>query len=204
MGYRCIKDKDGSLFQIVDVPGDGNCFFHSAALSRLINVSEHKELRNVLVQRIIDVLSHADEHQDIISFVENILHCKVLPWLDNIKERNTWGDSYAAAFLAYIFQVKVRIVSNFERGFFYNDIHTVSALHGFNIIPIDAKTIHLYHYLFQKPYLPSKHCNHFSYLQEMNSLEVLPENIYTGGIPYSNKKTVEVETANHDIKTLNP
>ena len=85
----------------------------------------------------------------MLSPSQKILHCKVLAWLDNIKEMNTWGDNCAAAFLAYIFEVNVRIVSNFEKGFYYNDIRTISQLHGYNIVPIDAETIHLYHFYFE-------------------------------------------------------
>ena len=123
MHNKLIRDKVDIVFKLVDVPGDGNCFFHSVSLSPLLNLSIHGILRNILVERIEDILSNREEHQDVLSMFHEISpHKKIFTWLENIKQKNVWGDDRAALFVAYIFEVNVHIISNFAKGFFYNDI----------------------------------------------------------------------------------
>ena len=98
-----------------------------------------------------------------------------------MKQNYTWGDQKAALFVAYVFEVNVQIISNFAKGFIYNDIRTNSELNGYSIIPSDASTIYLYHFLFTKPFVASKNCNHFGFLQKLdNALEHLSDNVYDG------------------------
>ena len=104
MGYRYVKDIDGNVFEVVDVLGDGNCFFHALCLSNIINILTHTDLRRHLVERVHDILLKPDGHTDVISFVEKKMHCKILPWLDRIKESNEWGDNRAAVFLRIYFR----------------------------------------------------------------------------------------------------
>ena len=168
--YKLIRDTENILFKVEDVPGDGNCFFHAVSLSPLLNVSDHGILRNILVERVEDILSNREQHQDVLSLFHKISpHKKIFTWLENIKQSNTWGDNRAALFVAYIFEVNVRIISNFAKGFYYNDIRTISELNGYSIIPSDVRTIHLYRFLFGKPFVASKNCNHFGFLQKVDN-----------------------------------
>ena len=180
MYNKLICDKDDIVFKLVDVPGDGNCFFHSVSLSPLLNVSDHGILCNILVERIEGILSNRGEQQDVLSLFHKISpHKKIFTWLENIKQNNVWGNDRAALFVAYIYEVNVRIISNFAKGFYYNDIRTISELNGYSIIPSDARTIHLYHFLFEKPFVASKNCNHFGFLQKVDiALELYSDNVY--------------------------
>ena len=118
MYNKLIRDKDDIVFKLVDVPGDGNCFFHSVPLSPLLNISDHGILGNNLVDYIEDILSNQGEHQGVLSLFHKISpHKKIFTWLENIKQNNVWGDDRVALFVAYIYEVNVRIISNFAKGF---------------------------------------------------------------------------------------
>ena len=57
----------------------------------------------------------------------------------------------------------------------------MSEMNGYSIIPSDTRTIHLYHFLFGKPFVASKNCNHFGFLQKVdNALEFFPDNVNDG------------------------
>ena len=119
MFNEIIRDKDDIVFRLIDVPGDGNCFFHAVSLSPLLNLLDHCALRTYLVERIENILLNQEEHQDVLSFFHFISPTKrINTWLENIRKNNAWGDGRAALFVAYIFEVNVRIVSNFAKGFF--------------------------------------------------------------------------------------
>ena len=66
----------------------------------------------------------------------------------------------------------------------------MSELKVYCIVGSDAKTIHLYHHLFEKPFVPSKNCNHFGYLQELYHVSRLcSSNVYDGAKPDTKKYT---------------
>ena len=68
-----------------------------------------------------------------------------------------------------------------QKVFYNNNIRTISELNGYSIIPSDARTIHLYHFLFEKPFVASKNCNHFGFLQKVDiALELFSDNVYDG------------------------
>ena len=159
-----IKDKNDNIFKLNDVPGDGNCFFHSVALSDLVNISNHSDLREHLAETISHVASNKNEHKEVIELFEltggNV---KLQSWIDKIK---TWADQSSALFIAYIYQINVVIISNLEKGFDYFDVKQWSTMHRQKIIPDDCETLYLYHFMFQRPFSPSKLCNHFGYLKK--------------------------------------
>jgi OTU-like cysteine protease/DDE superfamily endonuclease len=203
-----IETNDRSLLELVDVPGDGNCFFHAVALSEFINMSNHEELRSFLAERVSAVLSNPSEHKDVLSlFTHASGKTKLTVWLDCVKKVNNWGDDRAALFIAYFFQVNIRIISNMERGFFYNDIRLWAQLHGHPIVSNEAPTIHLYHYLYARATTPSKHCNHFGYLRQVQQHTGQP--VYRGAevqdhvLPSDGSKDIPIELLG-DEETLVP
>jgi hypothetical protein len=177
MAPLLIKMMDGTLLELVQVPGDGNCFFHAVALSESVNISEHQELRNFLVGRVSSILTNPSDHGDVIMLFQHASgSTKLIKWLDIMKKTNTWGDDRVALFVEYFFQVNIHIVSNTKGGFYHYDIRLWSQLHGYRVIPNDAPTMYLYHYLFERPTTPSKNCNHFGFLRKVD--------LQTGQCPY--------------------
>jgi len=179
---RLIKDKHGNIFQLNDVPGDGNCLFHSFVKSPSIPYSNHKEFRSVLVMHVETIIRNQDDHKDLLILFHILFDDSVVVWLETMKDNNSWGDNLVALFVAQWYQVNVVIMTNALNGFIYFDVKQLCKMYGLNIIHRkDEETVYIYHFTYLQPYTPTITCNHFG------ALKLLPPKIrhisplYTGG-----------------------
>jgi len=47
-----IQDRDGNLFQLVNVPDDGKCLFHSFVRSSYININGEDDFRHEFIKEV--------------------------------------------------------------------------------------------------------------------------------------------------------
>ena len=47
-----IEDRDGNVFQLVNVPGDGKCLFHSFVRSSYININDPDDFRRDFIKAV--------------------------------------------------------------------------------------------------------------------------------------------------------
>ena len=180
---RYIKLPSGAIFDIVDVPGDGNCFFHAVVLSDEINLSSHDDLRGDLVKRLRTAMVNPEEK----SFIEKLYIASdplisLNQWLDSIARTGAWGGDIAALFLGYFYQINFCIVNNSKHGLTVLNIREwIGRLTSFEYVSDNAPSIFLYHHLFRRPWEGSLNCNHFALMREvMNIDHIESKDIYVG------------------------
>ena len=177
-----IKDKHGNIFQLNDVPGDGNCLFHSFVKSPNIPYSNHKEFRSVLVMHVETIIRNQDDHKDLLSLFTIFSNDSVVVWLEKMREYNSWGDNLVALFVAQWYQVNVVIMTNALNGFIYFDVKQLCKMYGLNIIHRkDEETVYIYHFTYLQPYTPTITCYHFGELKLLHPKIHLNYPLYTGG-----------------------
>jgi len=144
------------FFKMVDVDGDGSCFFSALCVAPEIRMEDPYLLR----QKLCDFLQHNKEAHVIYT---NILK-ETLPYdsfVRTLRRHDTWGGISAAVFVCLMMNVNIVIISNAYTGLICNDIRKWEHIH---FIDKSASTIYLYHHYYKKPFTKSRTCNHFAYL----------------------------------------
>jgi hypothetical protein len=159
---------NGQLFEPQEVPGDGNCFFHSLALSPNIPYVDAIEARTAFIGRLMDLWGSGFqvELQEQVNrssqpqhFLEYLLAMGLLvrppPWVSDV------GMTLACA----AFKVKIVSISNTMIGFQY--LKCWEWLPAQLQVPDDAPIVFNYHHAHRAPLTPTHFGNHYCYLQPM-------------------------------------
>ena len=126
---------NGSSFRFIDVPGDGDCFYHSILKSsHLQQYQDVYSVQNILAQQVQNNIEKDVNLQHMLKHFGNNYHC----WSTNIKVMHTWATLFDMVITSYIFRVRIVFIGNYINGFKQNDTQLI--IH--NILRDNAWEIH--------------------------------------------------------------
>ena len=158
--FITIKEK---YFQFIDVPGDGDCFFHSILKSEYLSgFSSVHELRMYLGSRIEVNYTNDIFLQRIFTFHR----MDVVTWLNRIRTMGTWANELDMLLTAYILHINIISVANYMHGIICNDMqYNLNLILQSNSHQItENSTIYVYFHIFQNPISRMFDGNHFAYI----------------------------------------
>ena len=156
IGRTLIEIPGVGIFKMVDVDGDGNCFFSALCASPEIRVKDPWELRQALVEFLENNLEATSIYTNVLKERE-----PYEAYIRKLRKNGSWAGTSAAVFMCMMYGVNIVITSNTKAGLICNDIREWENI---DFIEESALTIYLYHHLYKKPFTKSKVCNHFAYL----------------------------------------
>ena len=121
-GVSYLLNINASYFKFVDVPGDGDCFFHSVLKNKsfAFKFISVQQLRTYL-SYTVHVLYNQDPFLQALFAFESI---DVNRWCANIACMNRWADFIDMIIFTYIIKNSVVVVSNNLHGFNIEDTKT--------------------------------------------------------------------------------
>lgn len=161
----------GQYFRLVDVPGDGDCFYHSVL--RNTNLAKRFSNANSLRQYVTDMVSLWFENDGILRSLFLFEGKDYKYWVKRTACNGTWASTFDMLVFSYVLKVNVVSVGNYLEGFACNDMrvyfrtqnpHLPSSLK--ECIPED-NAIFIYFHLFGKPLEKTINGNHFGYLESI-------------------------------------
>ena len=170
---------NGQYFRFIDVPGDGDCFYHSV-------------LRDFdLAKRFNDVQSLREFLSGMISLWfknDPVLRSLFLfegkdykTWCVTTARKGTWATTFDMLLFSYVFKVNVISVGNYLNGFIINDMQSYFLKHNQHLeasvqelIP-EHPAIHIYFHTFGSPLQRMSNGNHFAYLEPIPTPNFLVE-----------------------------
>ena len=171
--YVLVKINKLGFFRIIDVKGDGNCFYNALAKSDYMRISCPNQLR----QDTFDAIAQRKTEAENVFYDVCKEDCVFDDWIRKNRQQGVWGGSTVAAFICWIFGVNICIVTNGVRGFVLNDLRKWEGLS----VGASSPAIYLYHHKFKAPLEPDEHCNHFAYLVPFHgNPDAFTGTIYTG------------------------
>ena len=164
----------GDYFLFIDVPGDGDCFYHSVLkhphMTNKFNGVQH--LRQYLRNSVIDLIA-SDE------ILQKLFHNERTDpdqWFSTITCLGEWGKTLDKLILSYLIKIAIITVGNYRNEFWISDtrydLNTIYKLQ--EDITLNG-IIHIYHHKFGSPLNKSKNfsgCNHFAYLKPIDEPSV--------------------------------
>ena len=141
-------------FKLIDVPGDGNCLYHSLVCSGVIERSS-ASLRSETFKHVLETWRNG------CSFVKMLYasYSKDIPLSQYVQEQNKngkWGSTLNMCFVSIAFGFNIVSVSNTNGGLkhflVYDYFCTLN--HTCDYVLTDAPTIWLYHHLYKNPSCP--------------------------------------------------
>ena len=153
---RLIKDKHGNIFQLTDVPGDGNCLFHSFVKSDYIQYNNHTDFRSVFIMYVETILKNQNDHKDLLCLFNICSDDSVVECLELMNDNNSWVDNLVELFVSQWYQVNVVIMTNSLNGFMYFDVKQLCRIYGLNMIDRTVEqTVYIYHFTYLQTYTPT-------------------------------------------------
>ena len=136
-----VKINKLGFFRILDIKGDGNCFYSALTKSENMRISCPKQLREDLFGTIVQRKTEAENLFYDVCKEDSVFD----EWIRINRKEGVWGGVTVAAFICWIFAVNICIVTNGVRGFVVNDLQTWVGLS----VPASSLTIYLYHHKFK-------------------------------------------------------
>ena len=165
-----IVNVDGVNFEFVDVPSDGNCYYHCILkqpfLSEQFDTTD--DIRSYLSQSVQSTYNN-DSLLRKIFYKEKVNHNM---WCLKILKNGEWAESIDQLICSYILNFNAVVVGNFEGRLSSNNMQTYLevltrskkniAIHG---------TIHIFHHVCGNPLIRCTdlvRANHFAYLHPVS------------------------------------
>lgn len=195
IGKTLIEIGEVGMFRMVDVEGDGNCFFNALCVCPEIRMEDPSELRQTLVEFLMN-------NGEAASVYTNVLK-QIVPYetfIRKLRRRGTWAGTSAAVFICMMFNVNIVIVSNAVNGLICNNIREWENI---DFIDESSSSIYLYHHLYKKPFTKSRVCNHFAYLyQYEESNPGTKFEVYKNSFEKSTGSVEAALSSDEDINTI--
>ena len=200
----CLQIKDGSKVQsihckVIDVIGDGNCFFRSLCMHPFFETFDHETLRNDLVRRIRKVTK--DKH-DWTGKVVRELYLKqkvdITARMNTVSRSTEWvrTEEVLCAMLLYgvtIDSYSAQMLSTgpaFIRMISRDTLRTYGA--GKDMSRINGPIIRVFFHQAGNRYGLARVNNHFSYLQEVHKIPSGMDIVHTPIINAQAKAQVKI------------
>ena len=163
---------ENKYFKFHDVPGDGNCYYHSILMySKFFN--SYKNVKNLRYFINYSVLSMINCDEILIK-IFRFFHVDVKLWSEEILIMNKWATQIDMLLLSYITKVNVISVGNYDHGFVMNNMQLLlnQILRNYEIDISVNGTIHVYFHKYGSPLDKVTNGNHFGYLEPINSRQI--------------------------------
>ena len=153
----------GHDFKFTDVPGDGDCFYHSVL--KYSSIQEKFNGVQDLRQYLRDVVAYWYPSDRLLQCLFSYERQDVTLWCSMITRMGVWATTFDTLIFSYIMTLNVIVIGNYLNGFSANNMHHyLLQLRLPDVIP-DKPAIHVYFHRFGSPLEIANNCNHFAYLK---------------------------------------
>ena len=176
---------NGIKFKLHDVPGDGNCLYHSIISSNLIQRTLF-QVRCKTYNQIFDIWNGGCDFVDAVysSYGKPV---PIAQYASEQKVCGKWGSTLDMCFVSIVFGVNIVNISNTIGGLNHFSVYEYFCTFDLtcNYIVDDAPTIWLYHHLYKKLFVPSGISNHFCCLWPVDNPS---DPVYSGQLDHNKRK----------------
>ena len=112
---------NGVDFKFIDVPGDGDCFYHSVL--KYDNMQDKFNGVHELRQYMRDTISYLYCNDGVL---RSLFYCErqdVRLWCSKITRMGVWATTFDTLIFSYIMRLNVVVIANYLNGFFANNMH---------------------------------------------------------------------------------
>ncbi|MGH7954535.1 MAG: OTU domain-containing protein [Gloeomargaritales cyanobacterium] len=149
--YTALKYND-LVFKLHDVPGDGNCLYHSIVESNLLNVSEHSVLRTSVLQEVLRRSQNGDNFIDKVFRSHNTTDT-LSDYVERQSRLRQYGSTMEMCFIAIVHGVITRSIVSMKNGLLEFNVNTYfeNTLRSPENV-IRGSTIWIYNHQFKNPF----------------------------------------------------
>ena len=154
---------NGDDFKFIDVPGDGDCFYHSVLKYGSIQDKFNgvQELR----QYMRDIIAYLYYNDGVLRFLFSYERQDVRLWCLKITWMGVWATTFDTLIFSYIMRLNVVVIENYLNGFSANNMHCyLQQLRLPDVIP-NKPAIHVFFHQFGRSLDLTNNGNHFAYLK---------------------------------------
>ena len=115
---------DGTSYKFLDVPGDGNCFYHSLLLNENFSrmFADQRQLRNKFVEDTINAFGE----DPFVRYIFEIQDINFNRWCERTVRYGTWGGNIEAGMLTLLYEINIRMINaSFELSSSVNYLETM-------------------------------------------------------------------------------
>ena len=159
-----ICNLNGNYFKFIDVPGDGDCFFHSVLKHSILSgkYDNVKEIRSYLKQ-VVEIRFETDIILQQI-FIKSSEDCKL--WCGRITTMGEWTTTFDQLVFSYCFKVNIISIGNYSNGFISNNMQNyLRTLLGTSTNISQNGHLHVFFHTYGSPLIGCINGNHYAYLQ---------------------------------------
>ena len=186
INQNIIVNVNGYYFKFIDVPGDGDCFFHSMLQEKTISY-RFKDVQAIRFH-LRGMVSDWYHNDYCLQQIFKVYESDISSWCCDIVKEHRWATSLDMLLFSYVTKVNVVIVGNYTSNF---EIHSNQYL-LINQLKLNVNvsmygTIHILYHIFKHPLYKMQDGNHFAYLKpviaptiriEINTIKNIDMNIY--------------------------
>ena len=157
---------NGDYFKFIDVPGDGDCFYHSV----LNYDSLHRRFNGVLELRqyMRNVVEYMYYNDHVLQYLFSKERTDLTLWCSTIIRMGEWATSFDSLILSYIFKLNVIGLRNHSNGLWGNS--NQNFMHQLRLPDIfpEFPAIYVLNHQLGSPLEVANNCNHFGYLKPIS------------------------------------
>ena len=173
-----ILNVKGNYFSFVDVPGDGDCFYHSVLKHPHMTDRFHtvQALRLYLRNSVINSFQSDQFLQRLFQNEQTDFN----QWCSTITTLGIWGKTIDKLILSYFTKIAIVTIGNYCSGFWVSDTRVdLNTIYKLQEDLTKFGIIHIYHHKYGCPLERSEssdECNHFAYLKPIDDPNIDVEN----------------------------
>ena len=166
MYYVNVNDQ---YFRFVDVPGDGDCFYHSVL--RDYELGKRFDDVQSLREFFTGMVSLWFENDPLLRSLFMFEGKDYKSWYITTSRKGTWATTFDMLVFSYVFKVNVVSVGNYLNGFIVNDMRLYFLMQNQHLEPSfqdlipEKPVIHVFFHTFGSPLQKISNGNHFAYLE---------------------------------------
>ena len=160
----------GNYFSFVDVPGDGDCFYHSVLKHPHMTDRFHtvQALRLYLRNSVVNSFQSDQFLQRLFQNEQTDFN----QWCSTITTLGIWGKTIDKLILSYFTKIAIVTIGNYRSGFWVSDTRVdLNTIYKLQEDLTKFGIIHIYHHKYGCPLERSEssdECNHFAYLKPID------------------------------------
>jgi len=167
---------NGKYYRLVDVPGNGNCFYYSVLRHRSLAQRFGKGDSMSLRQYLSSIVSTCFREDEVIQSLFEYEGVNYKDWCKSIETDGRWTSTFDMMLFSYIMKTNVTTVGKYSNGFsiqsmrnYFYMINPHLDVSSQQWIPEDTN-IHIFFHTHMLQLVGALSGNHFAYLQPLSSL----------------------------------